>query len=99
MSWWSRVANVWRSRRVIRELDEELQFHLEARARDLTAGGLEPQAAAREAARRFGSPLRLREESLDVKLAPWLDSVLRDVRLGLRMLRRNAVVTGAAVVS
>jgi predicted permease len=29
----------------------------------------------------------------------WLDSIGRDVRLGLRMLRRNAVVTGAAVVS
>ena len=50
-------------------------------------------------ARRFGSPLRLREQSLDVKLLPWLDSLVRDVRLGARMLRKNAVVTAAAVVS
>ena len=50
-------------------------------------------------ARRFGSPLRLREQSLDVKLLPWLDSIARDVRLGARMLRKNAVVTAAAVVS
>ena len=57
------------------------------------------EAAAREVARRFGSPLRLREESLDVKLLPWLDSMIRDARLGVRMLRKDAVVTGAAVVS
>ena len=99
MSWWSRLANVGRSRRVFRELDEELQFHLDERIRELTASGMTPEAAAREAARRFGSPLRVREDSLDVKLLPWLDSLVRDVRLGVRMLRRNAAVTAAAVVS
>jgi len=99
MSLWSRVANVFRSGRVQGELDDELQFHLEARARDLTAAGLAPDAAMREARKRLGSPLRFREESLDVKLMPWLDSIVRDVRLGLRMLRRSGAVTGAAVVS
>ena len=81
------------------ELDEELQFHLEERIRELTASGMTREAAAAEVARRFGSPLRLREQSLDVKLLPWLDSIGRDVRLGARMLRKNAVVTAAAVVS
>jgi putative ABC transport system permease protein len=99
MSWWSRLANVGRSRRVFRELDEELQFHLDERIRELTASGMTPEAAGREAKRRFGSPLRAREDSLDVKLLPWLDSLLRDLRLGIRMLRRNAAVTAAAVVS
>ena len=99
MSMWSRMTNVFRSGRVQRELDEELQFHLAERTRELIAGGMSPTAAAREAARRLGSPLRLREESLDVKLAPWLDSLARDVRLGLRMLRRSGAVTAAAVVS
>src|SRR2546425_631151 len=52
-----------------------------------------------QAARRFGNPLRLREQSRDIKLLPWLDSIVRDIRLGLRMLRKNAVVTVAALVS
>ena len=82
-----------------RELDEELQFHLEERTRELMAAGMTREAAAREAARRFGSPLRLREQSLDVKLLPWLDSLGRDVRLGVRMLRKNGGVTAAAVLS
>jgi putative ABC transport system permease protein len=99
MSWISRLANVFRSGRVQRELDEELEFHMEERRRALIAAGLAADAAAREVARRFGSPLRLREQSLDVKLLPWLDSLGRDLRLGARMLRKNAVVTAAAVAS
>ena len=99
MSVWSRLTNVFRSGRVERELDEELQFHIDERIRELTAAGMTREAAAREVARRFGSPLRLRERSLDVKLLPWLDSLVRDARLGVRMLRKDAVVTGAAVVS
>src|SRR6187402_3827398 len=99
MSMLSRLANVFRSGKVQAELDEELQFHLDERIRELTASGMSREAAAAEVARRFGSPLRLREQSLDVKLLPWLDSMGRDVRQGARTLRKNAVVTAAAVAS
>ena len=99
MSAWSRLLNVFRSGRLERDLDEELQFHFEERVRELTASGMTRAAATAEVSRRFGNPLRLREESRDVKLLPWLDSLIRDVRLGLRMLRKNAAVTGASVVS
>ena len=99
MSLWSRLTNVFRSGGVERELDEELQFHMAERIRELTATGMPQEEAARQVARRFGNPLRLREESRDIKLLPWLDSLLRDGRLGLRMMRKNLVVTGAAVVS
>jgi predicted permease len=99
MSLWSRLANVFRTGSVERELDAELQFHLDERIRELTATGMTREAAAAQVARRFGNALRLREQSRDVKLLPWLDSLVRDVRLGFRMLRKNAVVTGAAIVS
>jgi predicted permease len=99
MSWLSRLLNVFRSSRVARELDEEMRFHIEERARALAETGLPRDEALRQAARRFGSALRRREESLDVKLLPWLDSILRDVRFGLRTLRRSAVTTAAAVLS
>src|SRR5215210_3074808 len=99
MSWWSRVTNVFRSGRLDRELDEELHFHVEERTRELIEAGMAPEAAAEHAARRFGNPLRLREQSRDVKLLPWLDSLARDFRMGVRVLRRNAAVTAAAVAS
>ena len=99
MSAWSRLANVFRSGRLSRDLDEELAFHRDERARELMAEGLAPDAARREAARRLGRSLQLREESLDVKRLAWLDSIVRDIRIGLRLLRRNGVVMGAAIVS
>lgn len=99
MPLWSRIANVFRSDRVQRDLEDELAFHVEERTRALIEAGLPREAAAREAARRLGSPLRHREHSLDVKVLPWLDALVRDVRLGLRMLRRSGSITAAAVLS
>ena len=99
MSVWSRLANVFRSGALERELNDELQFHLEERARELMAAGMTREEATEAARRRFGSPLRVREQSRDVKLLPWLESIVRDVRLGGRMLRKNAGVTATAVMS
>jgi predicted permease len=99
MSWWSRVTNVFRSGRLDRELDDEHRFHIEARADELEAQGLSRQAALEQAARRFGPRLALRESSRDVRLAPWLDSLWRDLRFGQRLLRKDAAVSSAAVVS
>src|SRR5436309_4838299 len=99
MSWLGRLARTLRSRKLDEELDEELRFHLEERAQELAGDGLAPEEAAREARRRLGGPLALRETSRDVKLIPWLDSIARDVRFGLRVLRKDALVTGAAIVS
>jgi len=99
MSWLTRLARTFRSRKLDDELDEELRFHLEARAVELAEGGLAREEAAREARRRLGGPLALRESSRDVKLIPWLDSVARDVQFGVRVLRKDALVTWAAIVS
>ena len=99
MSWLSRIANAFRPGGVDRALDEEISFHIESRIADLVAGGMTRDRAEAMARRQFGNRLRLREESRDVKLVPWLDSLVRDVRLGARMLRKNRLVTAAAIVS
>src|ERR1700681_1132930 len=99
MSWLSRLVNVFRSDRLDRDLDAELQFHIEARTEELIARGLAPDDAAREARRPFGNRLLVREASREWKLFSWLESVLQDLRFGLRMLRKNSVVTAAAVFS
>ena len=99
MSWLSRIANAFRSSGVDRALDEEMAFHIESRIADLVAGGMTRDRAEALARRQFGNGLRLREQSRDVKLLPWLDALVRDVRLGARTLRRNRLVTAAAIVS
>ena len=58
-----------------------------------------PEQATAQAERRFGPRLLMREASLDVKLLNWLESLWRDVRLGLRLLRKDTIVSSAAIVS
>ena len=99
MSLFSRFVNAIRSDARDDELDEELRFHVEEQTRRLIAEGVSPDEAARAARLRLGNAVILRERSRDIRLLPWLDAVLRDARFGVRMLRKDAVVSGAAVAS
>jgi putative ABC transport system permease protein len=99
MSWLSRFTNVFRGNKVSRDLDDELRFHVEQRAAELGRQGLTPQEASRAAQRMLGNMLRARESSRDIKLLPGLESLVRDLRFGFRMLRNSPVVTAAAVAS
>jgi putative ABC transport system permease protein len=91
MGWWSRVSNVFRGERVNREIDEELQEHLH----DAVADGRE----LAEARRALGGVLLLREESREIRMAAWLDSVRADVVFGVRQLLKNRVASAAAILS
>lgn len=91
MSLWSRLANGVRGKRLSREIDEEFQSHIDEamqRGRDHN-----------EARRAFGSMLRRREESRDIRLLPWLDSLRADSVFGWRQLRKNKVTSAAAILS
>jgi predicted permease len=91
MSLWSRMANVFRGERVTREIDDEFQSHIE----EAIAQGREPT----EVHRSFGSPLRLREESRDVRLLSWLDSLRADAVFGWRRILKKKATSTAAILS
>ena len=75
--------------RQARELDDELQFHLEMKQQELESRGLDRAAAATAARRALGNLPLTRDRARDVWIAPWLQSVVQDVRYGLRTLRRH----------
>src|SRR5580698_7246062 len=91
MSVWQRMVNVFRGERVNRELDEEMEGHL--------AEAVERGRDAAEARRAFGSTMRHREESRDVKVTVWLDSLRADIVFGWRQLKKNKVTSAAAILS
>src|ERR1700720_2971744 len=91
MSFWSRIANVFRGDRLVREIDEELQSHIE----EAIALGRDPA----EARRAFGPALRQREESRDIRLLAWLDSLRADTVFGWRQLMKRKVTSAAAILS
>ncbi len=91
MSLRRRIANIFRGERVNREIDEELEAHIE----EAIARGRDPG----EARRAFGSALRHREESRDVRLVSWLESLRADAVFGWRQLWKTKVTSLAAILS
>jgi predicted permease len=91
MSLWSRISNAVHGERLNREIDEELESHID----EAIASGRDP----REARRAFGSALHAREASHSIRAAGWLESLLSDVSFGWRQLHRNKVTSLAAVLS
>ena len=80
MSWYVRLVNLVRSGRHSRDLDREIDFHIAERVDDLVAGGMTPEAAAREARRRFGNRAVQKERARDVDVLTWLESLVADAR-------------------
>jgi hypothetical protein len=85
--------------RVEREIDEELRAHIENRAADLEHSGLPRAEAERRARIEFGGYEAAKEECRDALGISFLESLLGDIRFGLRMLRKNPGFAAVAIVT
>jgi hypothetical protein len=93
------LGYLWRRRRNTDDLDEEMRLHVELRARRLAKSGVPESEALAEARRRFGSTLRLHEQSREARVGHALETVFQDVRYALRLLRLTPLFTTAAVLT
>src|SRR6202035_1182992 len=91
MSLWSRIANVFRADRLNREIGEEFEAHIA----EAVEQGRDPEAARRA----LGAVVRQRQQSHDVRVVGWLDSLRADVVFAWRQLKRNKVTSAAAILS
>jgi predicted permease len=82
-----------------RNLDREIQDHLDLEAEELRGRGLGVEEARYGALRAFGNPTRVKEEVHD--MSPWLllEQLGQDVRFAVRTLRKNAATTAVAILS
>ena len=99
LSPWRRVLARLRRDRLDDELAEEMRLHMDLRTEALIEDGMEPAAAAREARRMFGNAAVIREETRDMWGFPSVETVVQDVRYGVRVMRKSPTFAATAVLS
>ena len=85
-------------RRVERDLDDELAFHVERETRKLIDEGMASDRARATAQARFGSTALVADECRDQRGTAFVDETLCDVRFALRSFRRTPL-TAFTIVS
>ena len=94
-----RWLNVFRVRRLDRELEEQLRHHLEALETEYRDRGMSIDDARRAARRDVGGIAQVKEAYHDVRGLPLVETTWRSVRFAVRSLRRTPAVTAAVVAT
>ena len=84
-----RLRSLFRKNEAELDLSEELQFHLQNQIDEHVAQGMDPQEARHAAFRSLGGVEQVKEQCREARKVNLIENFVRDMRLGLRMLRRN----------
>src|SRR5713101_1843811 len=91
------LRNLFLSRRVEVDLDEEVHSHLEMLIAENIRAGMPPQEAQRDARIELGGIEKVKEQDREEGLGNWMHSVVSDCPYGLRQLRKNPGATAVMI--
>ena len=96
---WMRLRAVLRRSEVEREMEEELQFHFEAKVEKLVGEGMRMAEARRRARLAIGGTEQIKEECRDARGVRLVETVWQDVRYGWRSLQKSPGFTVVAILA
>lgn len=93
------LRNLFLSRRVEVDLDQEVHSHLELLTDENIRAGMSPKEAQRAARIELGGIEQVKEQVREERIGNWLRSVISDCRYGLRQLCENPGFTAVTVLT
>jgi predicted permease len=84
-----RLSGLLRKGSLERDMDDELDFHLQMEITENIRRGMSPNQARSEAHRRLGGVAQLKETYREAHALPMFEVLWQDIRFGFRMLRRS----------
>ncbi len=94
-----RLSVLFRRDRFDRDLEEEMQFHLDTQAEENRRHGMDTAEARNAAKRQFGNFTLLKEAAMEMWGWGSIERLVQDLRYAARMLRRNRGFTMVVVLT
>ena len=85
----SRIASLFRERRLDADLEEELRAHIDLATKENLGLGMAPQQARSAALRSFGGVTQIQERYRNQRGIPMLEQINRDLGFGFRQLYKS----------
>jgi macrolide transport system ATP-binding/permease protein len=93
-----RLRSLFRNRQTERELNDEIQFHLQHQIEEYVGQGMAPEEARYAALRSLGGVEQVKEECREMRNVSFIEDFVQDLGFGFRVLRRSPGFSALAIL-